>query len=813
LEFKLADLQGKSKRSWEMRSGLTCVIAALAAVLVGPACLAQTDTPEIEPNESKAAATVVPSMAPGDTLSGTCTGTGTAPGIASLDTWNINTTPAGTPGIYEYRLVINDTGTTGHTISLRGLTQTNGAIGTSDIAVQNVPPATAHFVKWFANEQPSNVYFRIFGTSATSAPYSVVLQRFPVTVVQVPNPVDAGPVYISTIGQTLVNTDLWLYDANLNAIFDAGNDNETVASGGTGATQLSRLQRSLSPGTYILAISATNLANYLPSPEDDGNRNSPVMDSANAICTSTAIAGDTDLDFVIGNRCSGNSQSVSVTAQFMEVKFVSFTVAAPELPDPVVLTAGSATPASVGQGLSTLLTVTATGGFAGPVTADLSAFGLTTTEAFHDDGLNGDAVAGDGIWSYTLNVSGAQPTASYSVNVTGTSGGCVPPTRTITMAVTPPNNACANAVPIEVGGSYLGTTLGAVGSGGSSTNCNTIGGTGPGVWYIFTETSPTPRRLMASLCDPVTNFDAQMVLYTGSCGSFSCVWGNDTSGLGCPFQNPATETTSGTHTNLPVIINWTPGTPANKCTVPGQTYYLCVLNRAVATGGNFVLHLEDTGETCEGVPPANDLCTGARPLTTFPTWDVVFRDSATPDANTVCTDPSSNGARGSIWYTMTPSSPGDLFHAKIPDQGAVGSSTDTVVTVFSANPDCSNLTEVACVDAVEGYANRFTTPIASLLSHTTYYIEVSNFGATAAIPGGETLGFNFVPTGLSPCCRSDFNGDGDVGTDADIDAFFACLGGDCCPTCPPNADFNCDGDVGTDADIDSFFRVLAGGPC
>jgi hypothetical protein len=63
------------------------------------------------------------------------------------------------------------------------------------------------------------------------------------------------------------------------------------------------------------------------------------------------------------------------------------------------------------------------------------------------------------------------------------------------------------------------------------------------------------------------------------------------------------------------------------------------------------------------------------------------------------------------------------------------------------------------------------------------------------------------------CCTNDFDGDGAVGTDADIEAFFACLGGNCCPTCPPTADFNCDGAVGTDADIASFFSVLGGGPC
>ena len=59
---------------------------------------------------------------------------------------------------------------------------------------------------------------------------------------------------------------------------------------------------------------------------------------------------------------------------------------------------------------------------------------------------------------------------------------------------------------------------------------------------------------------------------------------------------------------------------------------------------------------------------------------------------------------------------------------------------------------------------------------------------------------------------ADFNGDGDAATDADIEAFFACLAGDCCAACG-SSHSNGDGDSGTDADIESFFRVLAGGGC
>ncbi|HYE61424.1 MAG TPA: hypothetical protein VD997_05470 [Phycisphaerales bacterium] len=64
------------------------------------------------------------------------------------------------------------------------------------------------------------------------------------------------------------------------------------------------------------------------------------------------------------------------------------------------------------------------------------------------------------------------------------------------------------------------------------------------------------------------------------------------------------------------------------------------------------------------------------------------------------------------------------------------------------------------------------------------------------------------------CGTADYNGDGDIGTDQDIEAFFACLGGTCCASCfPGGSDFNADGDAGTDQDIESFFRVLGGGPC
>ena len=83
----------------------------------------------------------------------------------------------------------------------------------------------------------------------------------------------------------------------------------------------------------------------------------------------------------------------------------------------------------------------------------------------------------------------------------------------------------------------------------------------------------------------------------------------------------------------------------------------------------------------------------------------------------------------------------------------------------------------------------------------TYQAEIAT-----ACGSVETVQFTILVN------SADFDNDGDIGTDADIEAFFACLAGNCCAACG-TADFDADGDIGTDADIEAFFRVLAGGAC
>jgi aminopeptidase N len=141
---------------------------------------------------------------------------------------------------------------------------------------------------------------------------------------------------------------------------------------------------------------------------------------------------------------------------------------------------------------------------------------------------------------------------------------------------------------------------------------------------------------------------------------------------------------------------------------------------------------------------------------------------------------------------------------------------------------------VAGSTVISGSTATFTP--AAALQPGPYTVSVSSINALSGglaldgeTPGTTIVGGGPFPSGngvaggaatwtffviASDCGTADFDGDGDTGTDADIEAFFACLAGSCCAMCySGGADFDGDGDTGTDADIESFFRVLAGGNC
>lgn len=141
-------------------------------------------------------------------------------------------------------------------------------------------------------------------------------------------------------------------------------------------------------------------------------------------------------------------------------------------------------------------------------------------------------------FSYPLSVSGLTPGDNvyfrfwdYSNNDQGTFEFCLgtPPPP-------PSNDACAGAINIVSGGVVTGDNSGATNveglspcSGGTpGTDCasGVNDGTidfGAGLWYVYNSTGTETVTI------EVTGFDTELQVFTGSCGSFNCVAGDDDS--------------------------------------------------------------------------------------------------------------------------------------------------------------------------------------------------------------------------------------------------------------------------------------------
>ena len=166
---------------------------------------------------------------------------------------------------------------------------------------------------------------------------------------------------------------------------------------------------------------------------------------------------------------------------------------------------------------------------------------------------------------------------------------------------------------------------------------------------------------------------------------------------------------------------------------------------------------------------------------------------ASGDANP---KPAFMGDTVTIYVTVAPS-------VDPPSTGVVAFVDLSIFGAGALNPtDDGRNGDVSAKDGI--YTGQFVMPRAAAGPYSLPF-RVSD------AQGRTVTGYVPIYVGALPC-QSDFNGDGDVGTDADIEAFFACLSGSCCDRCG-SMDFNADGDSATDADIEAFFTVLGGGPC
>lgn len=404
-------------------------IAALMLLGASP-CLA-VDVPEVEPNEIKAQATPA-TLACGDSVSGTTTGTATTAGATSVDKFLI-TGPTDAPGVYEYTLTLTSP-VAGHTATIRGLSQANRVItAATDSSFQTSQTVgTDRINRWYGFGNGGQIYYQVAGTTTTTSPYTATLSCMPVTVTPITGMIVPGSITVkpSAATDTALDTDFWVYDSNFNVVPTFGHDD----ADGTGAT------RTLAAGTYYIAFGPYNVSNNQPAATDDTFTGPIVLDFPNVIAQTTTTATSTGVTVEVQSS-AGTVSGTSARSRSFEIVWFSFVVQPSSSPSG----AGSSAPNPVAQGQSAALTISVTPAIGSTldnitsVTADVSALSgnpaqtavaftrvpATSNWTYNVPVVNGNA--GTAQVNFTIvdpQAAGGNGAGNFAVTVTATSGAC-----------------------------------------------------------------------------------------------------------------------------------------------------------------------------------------------------------------------------------------------------------------------------------------------------------------------------------------------------------------------------------------------------
>ncbi|WP_291115700.1 DUF7619 domain-containing protein [Flavobacterium sp. UBA6135] len=285
-----------------------------------------------------------------------------------------------------------------------------------------------------------------------------------------------------------------------------------------------------------------------------------------------------------------------------------------------------------------------------------------------------------------------------------TDSNCFSNSQTLSQSFCPPtNNLCADAIAITCGSSVTQTTVNATTTGAPTFTCGTGPGAG-GLWYTYTGTG---SNTTLSLCN--STYDTKIQVFTGSCGVFTCVTGND------DFCSSRSQVTF--------------------AATSGVTYYVYVFGYST-NQGVFTLNV-----TCETppTPPANDACENATVVNVntntscaVTTSGTINGATASPQANTCTGTPNDD-----VWFQFVAT---QTSHS-IELLNILGSTSDLNHTVYSGSSavGCDGLTLVYCSDP------NISTAV-GLTPGQTYYIRVySNANALS-----QTTVFNICVRELPP---------------------------------------------------------------
>jgi hypothetical protein len=756
---------------------------ALAVTVVSPATLTGVAGvySESEDNNTKGQANNVSCFAAGESLTGGTTGTSTTvAGPASADYYRLQTCAAA-PAIYLHTLQLTaPTAPTSYACTVRGVSQTAGVSLFDDLTFQTAATAN-QTVKWYGFGAQEQVLYRVTGTASTTGAYTSLHSVTPISPTAVSSTLVPGTIVIDRDTGNTADIDLVVLDSSFNPVAGFMNDGQNA------------LTRTFVPGTYYVGFSNFNTANNQGSPPDDTFRTGGMLDFANGIAnSSTTTIPNLNIRFT---HPGGVATATGSKANAFEVAWYQFSVQTPT--NPVGL--GSATPGSIAITGTTLLRVQVTPAGSPPstglaVVGDLTGINGSSTQQFFDDGTHGDVTAGDSIFSFTATA--IEPLSPSTVNIGFTvsdaelrsSNGSIP--LTLTAA---PTGRCCTGSTCSISAAYACTQGGGT-YGGNGTDCGSV-------TYAFSD-SANPYATI--------NGNGGTLLPTAS----NVDDGGDTVTLPFTFNFFGnTYTTMWVCSNGFVQFGGSNSTTFTNVAIPNTgipNNMICPLWDDYNTINTVDAGAGDVYVRTDGVSPNQTYTVDWSHVTqyrigaplTYPQTDENFQVILYEGSNNIeFRYGALNGACNTNIGQCTGQG-GDLDDRTVGVENlggtagfAIGGATigtgnlSKMVTFTQASP-CVPTTGSCC-----------TSNMCTITSQA---------GCTGTWSAGGSC-----PSSCAPHCGSaDFNCDGDVGTDADIEGFFACLAGGCPGLpCISSADFNGDGDVGTDGDIEAFFRVLAGGNC
>jgi len=172
-------------------------------------------------------------------------------------------------------------------------------------------------------------------------------------------------------------------------------------------------------------------------------------------------------------------------------------------------------PASGGVGSTFLATSQVTPGCGPPstgITVSLNATGINSgTIAMHDDGANGDAVAGDNTFSANVTVGAGASVGPHSLTATVRDAQNRTGTASANFSVAGQNDECSGAINAVLGNNPFDNTAAT-----TSSPAAPCGALGNDLWYNFT--SPTGGQVTISTCG-LTGSDSAVAVYDTDCNT------------------------------------------------------------------------------------------------------------------------------------------------------------------------------------------------------------------------------------------------------------------------------------------------------